>query len=80
MSTVEEKVIKVLSEQLGVSKELITGNSDIIDDLGADSLDMVESIMALEEEFNCLIETEAADQIRTVDDFVKWLTENKDIS
>lgn len=80
MSAVEEKVVKVLSEQLGVNKELITRDADLVDDLGADSLTMVESIMALEEEFNCLIETEVADRIRTVDDFVKWLKENKDIS
>ena len=52
MSTIEERVTEIVVEQLSVKKEEVTGESSFVDDLGADSLDTVELVMALEEEFN----------------------------
>jgi len=73
MSTTEEKVKKAISDQLGVSIENINLNSHLVDDLDADSLDIVELTMELEEQFECLISTEEADNLQTVGDLVKWL-------
>ena len=73
MSTAEEKVKKAISDQLGISVENINLNSHLIDDLDADSLDIVELTMELEEQFECLISTEEADNLQTVGDLVKWL-------
>ena len=55
MSTIEERVKQIVVEQLGVKEEDVSGESSFVDDLGADSLDTVELVMALEEEFNCEI-------------------------
>jgi len=73
MSTTEEKVKKAISDQLGISVENINLNSHLVDDLDADSLDIVELTMELEEQFECLISTEEADNLQTVGDLVKWL-------
>ena len=62
----EDRVKKVIMEQLGVKEDQITGNASFVDDLGADSLDTVELVMALEEEFDCEIPDEEAEKITTV--------------
>lgn len=66
ISEIEERVKKIVVEQLGVKEEEVTGDSSFVDDLGADSLDTVELVMALEEEFNCEIPDEEAEKITTV--------------
>ncbi|MDX1488418.1 MAG: acyl carrier protein, partial [Acidiferrobacterales bacterium] len=66
MSTVEERVKKIVVEQLGVNENEVTPSSSFVDDLGADSLDTVELVMALEEEFGCEIPDEQAEKISTV--------------
>ena len=62
----EDRVKKVIMEQLGVKEDQITENASFVDDLGADSLDTVELVMALEEEFDCEIQDEEAEKITTV--------------
>ena len=66
MSNIEQRVKKIVSEQLGVKEEEIQNSSSFVDDLGADSLDTVELVMALEEEFECEIPDEDAEKITTV--------------
>ncbi|MBV1913443.1 MAG: acyl carrier protein, partial [Cycloclasticus sp.] len=63
MSNIEERVKKIVAEQLGVKEEEVTNEASFIDDLGADSLDTVELVMALEEEFDCEIPDEQAEGI-----------------
>lgn len=72
-----EKVRKIIVDQLGVSEESVTKDATFIDDLSADSLDIVELVMSLEEEFEIEIPDEAAEKIVTVDDVVKYIVENK---
>lgn len=67
---VEERVLNVISEQLGFNKEDLTRESDFIKDLGSDSLDLVELVMELEEEFGITIPEEEADKVRTVGDVI----------
>lgn len=62
----KDRVKKVIMEQLGVKEDQITENASFVDDLGADSLDTVELVMALEEEFDCEIPDEEAEKITTV--------------
>jgi len=76
MSTVEERVKKIVVEQLGVKEEEVTSASSFVDDLGADSLDTVELVMALEEEFETEIPDEDAEKITTVDEAVKYINNN----
>ncbi len=71
--SVDEKVKDIISEQLGVKKEEIKPESSFIDDLGADSLDTVEVVMALEEEFGIEIPDEDAEKITTVGEAVKYI-------
>jgi acyl carrier protein len=73
MSTVEERVKQIVVEQLGVKEEEVSGESSFVDDLGADSLDTVELVMALEEEFNCEIPDEEAENITTVQQAVDYI-------
>jgi len=72
-----DKVRAIISEQLGVEEEEITPESAFIEDLGADSLDIVELIMAFEEEFDMEIPEEDADKIATVGDAVEYIRENR---
>jgi len=76
MSTFE-KVRDIVVEQLGVEADEVQIESTFIDDLGADSLDIVELIMAFEEEFNIEIPDEAAEKIKTVQDVVTYIDQNK---
>ena len=73
MSTVEERVRQIIVDQLGVKEDEISVDSSFVDDLGADSLDTVELVMALEEEFNCEIPDEDAEKITTVKDAIEYL-------
>ncbi len=68
-----EKVKEIIVDQLGVEADQVTLNSTFVDDLGADSLDIVELVMALEEEFDMQIPDEQAEKIRTVGDAVKYI-------
>ncbi len=72
---VAEKVRSIVTEQLGVKLEEITETSSFVDDLGADSLDTVELVMALEEEFKIEIPDEDAEKITTVGDAIKYIEE-----
>ena len=73
MENVEVRVNEIIAEQLGVKKEEIKGESSFVDDLGADSLDTVEVVMALEEEFGIEIPDEDADKMSTVGEAVKYI-------
>jgi acyl carrier protein len=73
MSTVEERVRKIVVEQLGVSEDQVTSEASFVDDLGADSLDTVELVMALEEEFDTEIPDEEAEKITTVQQAVDYV-------
>ena len=72
-----DKVRDIVVEQLGSEADEVTLESTFIDDLGADSLDIVELIMAFEEEFNVEIPDEAAENIKTVQDVVNYIDQNK---
>ena len=76
MASIEERVIDLIVEQLGVSQDQVTTEASFIDDLGADSLDTVELVMAFEEEFGIDIPDEDAEKMSTVSDAVKYLSEN----
>jgi acyl carrier protein len=76
MSNIEERVIKMVAEQLGVKEDDIQASSSFVEDLGADSLDTVELIMALEEEFDAEIPDEDAEKIATVEDAVNYIQAN----
>ena len=76
MADTEQKVKDIIVEQLGVKKEQVTENASFIDDLGADSLDTVELVMALEEEFNIEIPDEEAEKIRTVGEAIAYINKH----
>ena len=76
MAEVLDRIVKVVSEELAISEDEITEDASFIDDLGADSLDVVELIMALEEEFDIEIPDEDAEEIATVSDAVDYIEEN----
>lgn len=73
MSSIEERVKKIVVEQLGVSENEVSPESSFVDDLGADSLDTVELVMALEEEFDCEIPDEEAEKITTVQQAISYI-------
>ena len=75
MSDIAERVKKIVVEHLGVEAEKVTENANFIDDLGADSLDTVELVMAFEEEFNVEVPDEDAEKLQTVGDVVTYITE-----
>ena len=76
MSNIEERVKKIVCEQLGVKEEEVTTESSFVNDLGADSLDTVELVMALEEEFETEIPDEEAEKITTVQQAISYLEAN----
>ena len=73
---IENKVKQIIVDELGVDENEVTPNARFIDDLGADSLDTVELVMAFEEEFGCEIPDDAAETILTVGDATKFLEKN----
>jgi acyl carrier protein len=76
MSSVEDKVFNIVAEQLGVDRDKITTNSNFVNDLGADSLDTVELVMELEEEFDINIPDEAAEKILTVGEAIAHINKS----
>ena len=80
MSNIEERVKKIVVEQLGVKEDEVTLEASFVDDLGADSLDTVELVMALEEEFETEIPDEDAEKITTVQQAVDYVNSHKEDS
>lgn len=76
VASVAERVIDIVAEQLGVDKEKVTPDTSFVNDLGADSLDTVELVMELEEEFDINIPDDAAEKIQTVGQAVSYIEEN----
>ena len=77
MSDTAERVKKIVVEHLGVEEDKVTPDASFIDDLGADSLDIVELVMAFEEEFGVEIPDDAAEEITTVKDAIDYIDQNK---
>ena len=77
MSDIEARVKQIVVEQFGVSEEEVTSTASFVYDLGADSLDTVELVMALEEEFDCEIPDEDAEKITTVNQALDYVNANK---
>ncbi len=77
MSDIAERVKKIVVEHLGVDEAKVTENASFVDDLGADSLDTVELVMAFEEEFGCEIPDDAAEKIATVKDAIAFIESHK---
>jgi acyl carrier protein len=75
MDVSQDKVRQIIADQLGVKKEEVTDNAKFVDDLGADSLDTVELVMALEEEFGVEIPDEDAEKLATVGDAMRYIEE-----
>ena len=73
MSSIEDRVKKIVIDRLGVKEDEVKPNSSFVDDLGADSLDTVELVMALEEEFECEIPDEEAEKISTVQAAIDYI-------
>ncbi|MFZ4735734.1 MAG: acyl carrier protein [Bradymonadia bacterium] len=78
MASIEERVKQIIVEQLDVSEEEVTPEASFIDDLGADSLDIVELVMAMEETFDVEIPDEEADNIRTVQDAINYIQQHRE--
>ena len=76
MASVEERVKKIIVEQLGVKNDEVTNEASFVDDLGADSLDTVELVMSLEEEFDCEIADEEAENITTIQQAIDYINAN----
>ena len=76
MSTIEDRVTKIVVEQLGVAEDQVTPEASFVDDLGADSLDTVELVMALEEEFDTEIPDDEAEKITTVKQAIEFIQAN----
>ena len=73
---VKSKIKKIVADHLGIEEEKVTEEASFIDDLGADSLDTVELVMAFEEEFSCEIPDDIAEKIVTVKDAINYIEEN----
>ncbi|MBI1903133.1 MAG: acyl carrier protein [Planctomycetia bacterium] len=73
MASVKERVIDIVAEQLGVAKDQITDQTHFVNDMGADSLDQVELVMELEEEFDISIPDDAAEKIQTVGEAIHYI-------
>lgn len=76
MPSIEERVVDIVSEQLGVDKEKISRETSFVNDLGADSLDTVELVMELEEEFDVTIPDDAAEKIQSVGQAIEYVEQN----
>lgn len=79
MASIEERVRDLVVEQLGVSEDQVSTDASFVDDLGADSLDTVELVMAFEEEFGLDIPDDDAEKMSTVSDAIKYLEENSKV-
>ena len=77
MASVSERVIDIVSEQLGVNKEQVSRETSFVNDLGADSLDTVELVMELEEEFDINIPDDAAEEIQTVGQAIDYIEQSQ---
>lgn len=77
MSEIESRIKKIIADQLNVDEKDVVPDASFIDDLGADSLDTVELVMALEEEFETDIPDEEAEKIKTVQDVINYINEHK---
>ncbi|HMI12907.1 MAG TPA: acyl carrier protein [Bradyrhizobium sp.] len=80
LKEITEKVKQIISEQLGVEEAEVTPSASFVDDLGADSLDTVELVMALEEHFDIEIPDEDAEKIRTVQDAIDYIDKHSKVS
>jgi acyl carrier protein len=80
LKEITEKVKQIISEQLGVEEAEVTSSASFVDDLGADSLDTVELVMALEEHFDIEIPDDAAEKIRTVQDAIDYIDKHSKVS
>ncbi len=76
MSSIQERVKKIVIENLGAKEEDVTNEASFVDDLGADSLDTVELVLSLEEEFDCEIPDDVADNITTVQQVIDYISQN----
>jgi len=76
VASVEERVVEIVAEQLGVDREKVTRDTSFVNDLGADSLDTVELVMELEEEFDITIPDDAAEKIQTVGQAIDYIDQN----
>ena len=76
MENIEQRIKKIVAEQLGVNEAEVKNESSFVNDLGADSLDTVELVMALEEEFECEIPDEEAEKINTVQEAIDYVSAN----
>ena len=74
---ISNKVKKIVADHLGIDESKVTDESSFIDDLGADSLDTVELVMAFEEEFECEIPDDVAEKILTIKDAIEYIEKNK---
>lgn len=79
-TSIDARVIKIVSEQLGVEERKVSSSSSFVDDLGADSLDTVELVMAFEEEFKVEIPDEDAEKIKTVGDAINYINEREKVA
>ncbi|ALQ50208.1 acyl carrier protein [Nitrosomonas ureae] len=79
MENIEQRIKKIVAEQLGVNETEVKNESSFVNDLGADSLDTVELVMALEEEFECEIPDEQAEKINTVQEAIDYVTANTSV-
>ena len=77
MSSIEDRVKKIVVDRLGVKEDEVKPNSSFVDDLGADSLDTVELVMALEEEFECEIPDDEAEKITSVQQAIDYVVSHK---
>lgn len=77
MASVEERVIQLVCERLGVNKEQVNRSTAFVEDIGADSLDIVELVMGLEEEFGITIPDDAAEKIKTVGEAIDYIEREK---
>lgn len=77
MESIEQRVKKIVADQLGVKEDEVKNESSFLDDLGADSLDMVELVMALEDEFETEIPDEEAEKITTVQEAINYINSHK---
>ena len=75
--SIEQRVIDIIVEQLGVNADQVTSEAKFIEDLGADSLDTVELVMALEEEFGLEIQDEQAEKLQSVGDVIKYIEDSQ---